>query len=60
MILEKAVHHGDTAGTAKNQKLADARRLNSNVRKFGVMLLTDAAVLAAALLWWYRREAKPA
>lgn len=31
-------------------------RLNSNVWKFGVILLTDAALLALALLKWYWRE----
>ncbi len=31
-------------------------RLNSNLWKFGVLLLTDAAVVSAAVGWWYWRE----
>ena len=31
-------------------------RLNSNLWKFGMYLLTDAAVLCATVCWWFWRE----
>ena len=34
--------------------------LNSPLRKFGVILLTDAAFLAATVSWWYWRESSAA
>jgi len=34
-------------------------RLNSNLRKFGVLLITDAAVLGATVSWWCWRAGTP-